>query len=393
MLGVPDIPGAIPALTKAVRLQSETPETLRKLAVPDMPGPIPALPRAVQAQSETPEAPQMLGVPDAPSVIPAPTIAVQSPSQDSRQTSPGCTESPSEHPGVQMPEGDTKGPLPMPPTSTITELLKREGLSFSDIITVQVNGQVTRVIWKGTQYWKIHEDIIRGEHFFKLVILRPAVRDAVARRLHSSTITELLKKEGLSFSDIMTVQVDGEVTKAIWKGTRYWRIHEDFHDAKRRFRLVRLGPAVRDAIARLPKDREDSNRTPDTNVAVDVADDDIVDRPGDPGYKAWVKKMIKPSVQGSRPVATQPRVETAKQDEDGGADRAFWWMDDEWHERYESEPNLARVVAMQSGVSPRASLAAQADLLGCEPAPGAAHLDPGHQVGHRREQPIRAQGL
>lgn len=206
----------------------------------------------------------------------------------------------------------------------------------------------------------------------------------------AATIPDLLEQEDLQLQDVHTVQVDGEATKVIQKGIEWWKIMHEVVGGKDSFRLVHPRQAVKAAIVRHRMDQKDAKgKARNADATVSAKTEDIVDRIGDPGYKDWVTRVLKPRVQGSRRlvVTEAPRRETDR----GG----FWWTPENWAYAYRNDTDLGRVALNQIAVSPVGSTPSlhEAKVAGRQRPPRSTYLDGAQEVDHRRGSRVQAQGL
>ena len=157
---------------------------------------------------------------------------------------------------------------------------------------------------------------------------------------------ELLAAEGLSIGDVVTLQVGDELIKVIRKGYEWFEIRREVVGSVNTFRLVPASLDVRAAIVQHHSKAISEIRARTAAAVGSAYLGDIVDRPGDPGYREWVSRVLRPNVQGSPLVTTAaPRTGAVAEFDDG-----FWWMDNAWRERYRRETNLGQLVSYQVDV-------------------------------------------
>ena len=158
------------------------------------------------------------------------------------------------------------------------------------------------------------------------------------------SISELLGLEGLKLNDVAVMQVDGQVAKVVKKGSQWFTIHQEVVGGMDTFRLIEPEPAVSTAIMQQGLDVPVQGITDRaTDAILSRPKEDIVDRPGDPEYKNWVARVLKPKVQGSERVKAEGPPPDPNEEYDGG----FWWMDAVWRGAYRKEKNLGQVVQHQ----------------------------------------------
>lgn len=166
----------------------------------------------------------------------------------------------------------------------------------------------------------------------------------------ASTLEELLALEGYTPADIMTCRIKGRLVKVVEDPKlRCWKVTEDKVDGGSVFGLVLLEGRVRDkvnGIMRKKAAREREARAADGKgkVVSQAGAEYIVDRPGDPWYRDWVMKVLKPRVRGSALVDSEPPPER----EDN---TPFGWMSKEWKKGYNEDTDLGQLAKNQAAVS------------------------------------------
>ena len=162
----------------------------------------------------------------------------------------------------------------------------------------------------------------------------------------ASTVPELLYLEGCTPADVETCFVGEEVVLFVWKNETYWRIQAEGHGGGHdMYRLVAIEPDERLALLTHLEDQAKAHLEAENGMLAKEDDEYIVDRPADPGYRNWVRRVLKPRVRGSRRLSAEAPPEEPK--------GSFWWMSDKWHENYRKDNDLGSVVKNQISVSIR----------------------------------------
>lgn len=178
--------------------------------------------------------------------------------------------------------------------------------------------------------------------------------------LTAFTLEELLWLEAYTPADIMTCRIKKVLVKVVEDPAQHcWKITEDEVNGKSVFRLVALEKKLSDRIIGIVKEKDAQKKRAQeeedveagkasaagckNKAAVPLNLDYIVDRPGDPGYRDWVRKMVKPRV-GSALLSSEPPVEA----EDTCP---FWWMPEGWKKGYMEDTSLGRMAKHQAAVS------------------------------------------
>lgn len=177
----------------------------------------------------------------------------------------------------------------------------------------------------------------------------------------ASTLEELLWLGSYTPADIMTCRIKKVLVKVVKDSAHQcWKITEDDANGKSVFRLVALEKKQSDRIIRITREKDAQKKraqegddakageataaTGKGKAAATINLDYIVDRPGDPGYRDWVLKMVKPRVQGSALLGSEPPAEA-------GDTCPFWWMPEWWKKGYMEDTSLLRMAKHQAAVS------------------------------------------
>ena len=207
----------------------------------------------------------------------------------------------------------------------------------------------------------------------------------------ASTVPELLYLEGCTPADVETCFVGEEVALFVWKNETYWRIQAEGPDgAQDMYRLVAIEPDERLALLTHLEDQAEARLEAENRMLAEEDDEYIVDRPGDPGYRNWVRRVLKPRVRGSRRLSAEAPPEESK--------GSFWWMSDKWRENYRKDNDLGSVVKNQISVSIRSVgeccwRAGELTTPGRSQSSGTGLLEEKHQIRDGWAHRFQAQGL
>lgn len=161
-----------------------------------------------------------------------------------------------------------------------------------------------------------------------------------------ATVEDLLKLWGFFPQQIETITYNGETISVVRDVQQIYRIHKEVVNGREEFSLVNFPENSGD-------DRvNNGSGSSRPRVTSTVRTDDIVDRSWDLGYRDWVKRVLRPQLQGSRLL----EVPTPPSNESQGRQSNIWWMSKNWKRVYLQETNLGRVVQMQIAVSSAACL-------------------------------------
>lgn len=162
----------------------------------------------------------------------------------------------------------------------------------------------------------------------------------------ASTLEDLLALEGYTPTDIITCRIKGRLVKVVKDPElRCCKVTKDEADGKSVFGLVPLEGRVSDKINGIMREKAAKKREASAAKGKRKAGAEyIIDRPGDPGYRDWVMKALKPRVRGSALLSSEPPPEKENTN-------PFGWMSREWKKGCDEDTSLGQLAKNQAAVS------------------------------------------